>query len=83
MVIAATIDNNIGEILSDQGHVDRALELFDDAERVWRAASYAIGLAVAAMNRARARTRRGRPRGPVHCSTRRPRPSDRSGLRPT
>lgn len=51
--------NNIGEILSDQGRLDEALERFHDARRVWRGAGYAVGIALATSNIARAHVRGG------------------------
>ena len=46
LVGAATEDNNIGEILSDQGHYAEAERCFNAAKSSWRAASYPIGEAL-------------------------------------
>ncbi|HEY7936864.1 MAG TPA: AAA family ATPase [Candidatus Limnocylindrales bacterium] len=57
---AATQSNNEAEILSDQGHYAAAEELLGDALRVWRAAGYEIGIALATSNLGRAGARAGR-----------------------
>ena len=44
-VDAAIGTHNIAEVLSDQGHLDEARPLFEEALRVWRAADYGIGVA--------------------------------------
>ena len=57
---AATQSNNEAEILSDQGHYAAAEELLRDALRVWRAAGYEIGIALATSNLGRVAARAGR-----------------------
>jgi tetratricopeptide (TPR) repeat protein len=54
------VRNNEGEILSDQGRLEEAEALFDEALRSWRAAGYAAGVAFATGNRGRAAARAGR-----------------------
>ncbi len=43
-VDAATGTHNIAEVLSDQGRLDEAQPMFEEALRVWRAADYGIGV---------------------------------------
>ena len=50
---------NSGEILSDQGHWDRALDMFSNARRNWEAVGYATGVAVAELYEGVAHMRRG------------------------
>jgi tetratricopeptide (TPR) repeat protein len=52
--------NNEGEIVSDQGKLEEAEALFLEAQRVWRAARYPVGVALATSNlgRVAARVRR-------------------------
>lgn len=57
---AATQSNNEAEILSDQGHLPQADALLRDALRVWAAAGYQIGVALATSNLGRAAARAGR-----------------------
>ena len=57
---AATQSNNEAEILSDQGHYEAAEGLLLDALRVWRAAGYEIGIALATSNLGRVAARAGR-----------------------
>lgn len=57
---AATQSNNEAEILSDQGHYVEADALLVDALRVWGAAGYEIGIALATSNLGRVATRAGR-----------------------
>ena len=57
---AATQSNNQAEILSDQGHYAEAEALLRDALRVWAAAGYEIGVALATSNLGRAAGRAGR-----------------------
>lgn len=45
--MTATQDNNLSEIVSDQGALERADELLRWAEAVWRSAHYEIGVALA------------------------------------
>ncbi|MFN2471170.1 MAG: tetratricopeptide repeat protein [Gaiellaceae bacterium] len=60
VVNTARSTNNEAEIVSDQGHLEEARRLLEDALRVWRAASYPIGVALATSNlgRVAARSRR-------------------------
>jgi class 3 adenylate cyclase/tetratricopeptide (TPR) repeat protein len=51
---------NIGEILSDQGHLEQAEQLFRSALRVWRASGYRAGVAAVEHQLARAAARAGR-----------------------
>ncbi|MGH2464110.1 MAG: ATP-binding protein, partial [Candidatus Limnocylindrales bacterium] len=57
---AATQSNNEAEILSDQGHLEEAEALLANTLRVWRAAGYEIGIALATSNLGRAAARAGR-----------------------
>jgi class 3 adenylate cyclase/tetratricopeptide (TPR) repeat protein len=57
---AATQSNNEAEILSDQGHYAKAETLLRDALRVWSAAGYEIGIALATSNLGRVAARAGR-----------------------
>ncbi len=59
VVGAATAQNNIAEILSDQGRYDDASELFAVAEETFDAAGYRLGVAVIEGNRGRLAARRG------------------------
>ena len=64
VVNVARAQNNEGEILSDQGRLEEAEELFLEAQRVWRAARYPVGIALATSNlgtgrRSRRPVRRG------------------------
>ena len=60
VVRAATASNNEAEILLDQGHTERAAELFQEALRVYRASGYTFGAAVVVLNLARAAAAAGR-----------------------
>jgi class 3 adenylate cyclase/tetratricopeptide (TPR) repeat protein len=51
---------NIGEILSDQGHIAEAESNFRQAQRVWKAAGYRAGIAIALNYLGRAASRTGR-----------------------
>jgi len=53
------VSNNSGEILSDQGQLDRAEALFREALRLWRGAKFPIGSAVATSNLGRVAMRAG------------------------
>lgn len=55
----ATVNNNLGEILSDRGDLAEAGNRFDEADGVWRATDYRVGLGVLAMNQGRLATRMG------------------------
>ena len=60
-VIGAAVQmNNEAEILSDQGHLDEALPLFDDWLRACRASGYAFGVGVALSNLGRVAARGSR-----------------------
>jgi class 3 adenylate cyclase/tetratricopeptide (TPR) repeat protein len=63
-VEAATVSNNIGEILSDQGHFADAEVHFREALRVWRGAPYSLGVALATSNLGRLATRSGESEHP-------------------
>jgi tetratricopeptide (TPR) repeat protein len=56
---AATATLNIGEILSDQGRLDEAEGLFDEALRLFRRSGYTVGVAVAVCYLGRLFARRG------------------------
>ena len=56
---AATAQNNIAEILSDQGHLDEANALFEEALRAWRRAEYPVGVAIATSYLGRLAARQG------------------------
>ena len=56
---AATAALNIGEILSNQGHLDEAERLFAEASRAWRRSGYEVGIAVATSYTGRLHARRG------------------------
>ncbi|GAB4002814.1 AAA family ATPase [Nocardioides ultimimeridianus] len=60
---AATVRNNLGEILSDQGRLDEAVAAFESALGTWSAAGYPLGCAVATSNIGRAHARMGRGPG--------------------
>ena len=60
VVLAETAALNSAEILSDQGHWDRAIELFTDARRNWEAVGYPVGVGAATLFLAVAQTRAGR-----------------------
>ena len=47
-------------MLSDQGRLDDARELLEEALRVWRAAGYRVGIAIATSQLARVEARAGR-----------------------
>jgi class 3 adenylate cyclase/tetratricopeptide (TPR) repeat protein len=59
-VDAAVGSYNIGEVLLDQGHHDRAYECFVEADRVWRAADDRVGAGIAQMQLARLDSAQGR-----------------------
>ena len=60
VVQSATAANNIGEILSDQGRLEPARVLFEEALAVWENASYPIGVGLATSNLGRLAARDGR-----------------------
>jgi tetratricopeptide (TPR) repeat protein len=57
---ATNSTNNVAEILLDQGHLDRAKNLLQEANRVYDASGYLFGAAVAKKNLARAAAAEGR-----------------------
>lgn len=59
-VDAATSTSNIAEVLSNQGHLDQARLLLEDALRVSRAANFRLGVADDTSNLARVAYRDGR-----------------------
>jgi predicted ATPase/class 3 adenylate cyclase len=59
LVSAALTRNNIAEILSDQGHLERAEALLHEVLAVWGAAGYKLGIATATSNLGRLLARRG------------------------
>jgi class 3 adenylate cyclase/tetratricopeptide (TPR) repeat protein len=60
VIRAALQDVNIAEILSDQGRLEEAEQTLETALRVFRAAGYSFGVAVATGNLGRAAARAGR-----------------------
>jgi tetratricopeptide (TPR) repeat protein len=50
---------NIGEVLIDQGHFDKASIYIEEADRVWRASDYRGGVGIAQMQLARLEAARG------------------------
>ena len=60
LVGAATEENNIGEVLSDQGHYAEAGRRFGAARSSWRASRYRVGEALATSNLGRLAARTGR-----------------------
>jgi tetratricopeptide (TPR) repeat protein len=50
---------NIGEVLIDQGHCDKAHSYIVEADRVWRASDYRGGIGIAQMQLARLEAARG------------------------
>ncbi|HLN17697.1 MAG TPA: adenylate/guanylate cyclase domain-containing protein [Acidimicrobiales bacterium] len=58
---AATEDNNIAEVLSDQGHFDEARALFESALATWQSTNYPVGAALALANLGRLAARSGQP----------------------
>ncbi len=59
VVGAATEENNIAEILSDQGDLDSARPLFESARATWTGAGYRVGVALATSNLGRLEARAG------------------------
>lgn len=59
LIGSATASLNVGEILSDQGHLDDAEQLLTDALRSFRRAGYEVGIAVTTSYLGRLRARRG------------------------
>jgi class 3 adenylate cyclase/tetratricopeptide (TPR) repeat protein len=58
-VDAATGTHNIAEVLSDQGRLEQAQKMFEEALRVWRAAEFGVGVAYATSSLGRVASRRG------------------------
>ncbi len=59
VVLAETAAINSAEILSDQGHWERAIVLFEDARRNWEAVGYPVGVGAATSFLAVAQMRAG------------------------
>jgi class 3 adenylate cyclase/tetratricopeptide (TPR) repeat protein len=59
VVGAALTKQNIAEVLSDQGDLDRAAVLLEEVLRAWRGAGYLLGVATATSNLGRLEGRRG------------------------
>jgi tetratricopeptide (TPR) repeat protein len=62
-VEAADTDNNIAEILSDQGHLEEAERLVRESLRTHRAAGHTMGIAYSIQHLGRATARGGQPGG--------------------
>jgi class 3 adenylate cyclase/tetratricopeptide (TPR) repeat protein len=60
VVNEARAKNNEAEVLSDQGRLDEARDLLEDALRVWRAAGYQVGISIATAQLGRVAARAGR-----------------------
>jgi tetratricopeptide (TPR) repeat protein len=60
VVNEARAKNNEAEVLSDQGRLEEARELLEEALRVWRAAGYRVGIGIATALLARVEARSGR-----------------------
>jgi class 3 adenylate cyclase/tetratricopeptide (TPR) repeat protein len=60
LVEMGTAENNVAEILSDQGHLERAEERFHRALEIWRPAAFHVGVGIATSNLGRAAARAGR-----------------------
>ena len=60
VVYARIAANNIGEVLSDQGHLEQAEDHFRESRRIQRAARFPIGVAFGTSNLGRAAARAGR-----------------------
>jgi len=59
VVYAAIATNNVAEILSDQGRLDEAQPLFDEALRVFRSSKWNLGVPLVTSNRGRLAAREG------------------------
>lgn len=59
VVMTATQDNNIGEIYSDQGKLEEAERLFEEAEATWGPVRFEAGAALVESNIGRVEVRRG------------------------
>jgi tetratricopeptide (TPR) repeat protein len=59
-MVDATALNNLGEILSDQGRLDEAREIFDEALGVCRSIHFPVGHALCVSNLGRVASRAGR-----------------------
>jgi len=57
----ATQENNIAEILSDQGHFDEARRRLQSANTTWRSTGYHLGVALTLSNLGRLAARSGQP----------------------
>jgi ATP/maltotriose-dependent transcriptional regulator MalT len=60
VVYAAIATNNVAEILSDQGRLDEARPLFNEALRVFRASKWMLGVPLVTSNLGRLAAREGR-----------------------
>lgn len=60
VVWSATAANNVGEILSDQGRLEAACTLFEEALAIWTTVPFPIGVGLATINLGRLATRDGR-----------------------
>ena len=60
VVQSATAANNVGEVLSDQGRLEPARALFEEALAIWMNVPYPIGIGLATSNLGRLATRDGR-----------------------
>jgi class 3 adenylate cyclase/tetratricopeptide (TPR) repeat protein len=60
VVFGALDANNAAEVLSDQGHLAEADEIFKEARRVWRGAHYSFGIWLSTSNIGRVAARDGR-----------------------
>jgi len=56
---AGWASNNLGELRSDQGRWNEALEALDEADRCWRSSGFALGTPLIASARGRVALRRG------------------------
>ena len=81
-VEAADTDNNIAEILSDQGRLDEAEGLVRESLRTHRAAEYPMGIAYSIQHLGRIRRAAAARRRPATCSPRRSICGSRSAVRP-
>ena len=60
VVQSATAANNVGEVLSDQGRLEPARALFEEALAIWTTVPFPIGIGLATINLGRLATRDGR-----------------------
>jgi class 3 adenylate cyclase/tetratricopeptide (TPR) repeat protein len=57
---SAAVANNVGEVLSDQGRLEPARALLEEALAIWTTVPFPIGIALATINLGRLATRDGR-----------------------